>query len=43
MSRDAGEDVSQYFYDEDTYMESVKDIVATYLPGYDTANTNNQN
>ena len=29
--------------DEDTYMESVKDIVATYLPGYDTANTNNQN
>lgn len=43
LSRDAGEDVSQYFYDEDTYMESVKDIVATYLPGYDTANTNNQN
>ena len=27
--------MSQYFYSEDAYMESVKDIVASYLPGYD--------
>ena len=35
LSREAGEDMSQYFYSEDAYMESVKDIVASYLPGYD--------
>ena len=35
LSREAGEYMSQYFYSEDAYMESVKDIVASYLPGYD--------
>lgn len=35
LSREAGEDMSQFFYSEDAYMESVKDIVASYLPGYD--------
>ncbi len=33
--RDSGEDMSGYFYSEDQYMDSVKDIVNTYLAGYD--------